>query len=128
MMFPLIDYQLQAGGRVLIATPRKDVVLELKPRLQKAFSRNSLVTLYGGSEQRWETGDITLATTHQLLRFSGAFDLVVIDEIDAFPFHNNPMLEYAARKACRQPASIFFYRLHRLRLCVNQLPPEDCRM
>jgi competence protein ComFA len=101
MIFPFIQYELARGGRVLVATPRKDVVLELRPRLAKAFANNSVVTLYGGSEERWEQGDITLATTHQLMRFREAYDLVIIDEIDAFPYHNNPVLEYAAQKVCK---------------------------
>lgn len=101
MIFPFIHYTAARGGRVLIATPRKDVVLELEPRIQRAFATYSVVTLYGGSEQRWEQGQITIATTHQLLRFHQAFDLVIIDEIDAFPYHNNPMLSYAADKVCK---------------------------
>ncbi|OCT13145.1 hypothetical protein A8709_20585 [Paenibacillus pectinilyticus] len=101
MIFPFIHYTAARGGRVLIATPRKDVVLELQPRIQRAFAGYSVVTLYGGSEQRWEQGQITIATTHQLLRFHQAFDLVIIDEIDAFPYHNNPMLSYAAEQVCK---------------------------
>lgn len=102
MIFPFIDFELNRGNRVLIATPRRDVVLELQPRLGKAFPERSVVTLYGGSEERWERGDITLSTTHQLLRFSRSFDLVIIDEIDAFPYHNNPMLQYAAERICKR--------------------------
>ncbi|NOU90395.1 DEAD/DEAH box helicase [Paenibacillus sp. LMG 31460] len=101
MIFPFIHHTVARGGRVLIATPRKDVVLELQPRIGRAFTNYSVVTLYGGSEQRWEQGQITIATTHQLLRFHEAFDLVIIDEIDAFPYHNNPMLAYAAAKVCK---------------------------
>lgn len=101
MIFPFIHHTVARGGRVLIATPRKDVVLELQPRIGRAFVDYSVVTLYGGSEQRWEKGQITIATTHQLLRFHEAFDLVIIDEIDAFPYHNNPMLAYAAEKVCK---------------------------
>jgi competence protein ComFA len=100
MIFPMIQYMLSRGKCVVIATPRRDVVLELRPRLEKAFAPLPVVTLYGGSEQRWDTGTLTIATTHQLLRFERAFDLVIIDEIDAFPYHNSPMLEYAARKVC----------------------------
>jgi competence protein ComFA len=98
MIFPLVATELQRGGKVLIATPRRDVVLELLPRVKTAFPGRSVIALYGGSTERWESGDITVATTHQLLRYEGAFDLVVIDEIDAFPYHNNPVLEYAAHK------------------------------
>ncbi|MCM3000722.1 DEAD/DEAH box helicase [Paenibacillus cellulositrophicus] len=101
MIFPLLDSVLAVGGRVLVATPRRDVVLELAPRLAKAFSGVRIVTLYGGSAERWESGALTLATTHQLMRFYHAFDLVVIDELDAFPYHNDPMLAYAAQHACK---------------------------
>nr|WP_245583128.1 helicase-related protein [Paenibacillus daejeonensis] len=105
MIFPLIDSVLQRGGRALVATPRRDVVLELDPRIRRAFPEASVVTLYGGSEQRWEQGQITLATTHQLMRFDSAFDLVVVDEIDAYPFHGDEMLYYAAGKV-RAPQGV----------------------
>jgi len=101
MIFPLVEACLQRGGRALIATPRRDVVLELDPRLRKAFPGETLVTLYGGSSQRWESGSITLATTHQLFRFQRAFELVIIDELDAFPYHGDPMLHFAASKVCK---------------------------
>lgn len=100
MIFPMIQYTLACGGKVVIATPRRDVVLELKPRLEKAFPSVKVVTLYGGSEQRWEQGELTLATTHQLMRFHRAFELVIVDELDAFPYHNNPRLQYAAEQVC----------------------------
>ncbi|GIP35591.1 DEAD/DEAH box helicase [Paenibacillus sp. J2TS4] len=108
MIFPLIEHELQRGRNVLVATPRKDVVLELMPRLKAAFPAYSIVTLYGGSPQKWEQGDITLATTHQLLRFHGYFDMAIIDELDAFPFHNNPMLQFAARKVLAEHGRTVF--------------------
>ena len=98
MVFPLIEAALAAGGRALIATPRRDVVLELDPRIRRAFPAANVVTLYGGSEQRWEDGDITIATTHQLFRFQERFDLVIVDELDAFPYHGDERLHYAAAK------------------------------
>ncbi|MFC7678572.1 DEAD/DEAH box helicase [Paenibacillus sp. GCM10028914] len=108
MIFPLLQSVLDAGGRVLVAAPRRDVVLELAPRLAAAFPGVSIATLYGGSPDRWKRGSITLATTHQLLRFRHAFDLVVIDEIDAFPYHNDPMLDFAAKGACK-PGGKYIY-------------------
>lgn len=116
MIFPLLGSVLQRGGRALIATPRRDVVIELDPRIRKAFPAASVVTLYGGSAQRWESGDITLATTHQLLRFYQGFDLVVIDELDAFPYAGDPMLHYAADKSCAPGAA---------RLLLSATPPSE---
>ncbi|MEK3675441.1 helicase-related protein [Paenibacillus sp. FSL R10-2771] len=106
--FPLLEAALAAGGRALIATPRRDVVLELAPRLAKAFPADTPAVLYGGSEDRWNASSITLATTHQLLRFNQAFDLVIIDELDAFPYHNDPMLAYAAGQVCKPSGSFIF--------------------
>ncbi|SFS85402.1 helicase-related protein [Paenibacillus sp. 453mf] len=108
MTYPLLDYILASGGSVLVATPRRDVVLELAPRVARAFPNTARVTLYGGSSERWQRGQLTLATTHQLLRFRHAFDLVIIDELDAFPYHNDPMLGYAA-EACCKPGGSFIY-------------------
>lgn len=108
MIFPLIESCIRRGGRALLATPRRDVVLELDPRIRRAFPETTVVTLYGGSAQRWEQGQITLATTHQLFRFRHAFDLVIIDELDAFPYHNDPMLHYAAEHVGKIGAAAIF--------------------
>jgi len=99
MMFPLIESVLARGGNVLIATPRRDVVLELEPRIRRAFPGRTVAALHGASREKWTKADITIATTHQTIRFEAGFDLVVIDELDAFPYHNNPMLQYAAEKS-----------------------------
>nr|WP_046227669.1 DEAD/DEAH box helicase [Paenibacillus dauci] len=108
MVFPLLEHAIRTGGRAVIATPRRDVVLELAPRLAKAFPDIDIAVLYGGSEDRWKKAALTISTTHQLMRFHEAFELVIIDEIDAFPYHNNPMLSYAANQACR-PNGKFIY-------------------
>jgi competence protein ComFA len=99
MMFPLLEAVLASGGKAAIGTPRRDVVLELAPRLARAFPGIRQSVLYGGSPDRFEAGDLTLATTHQLIRFREAFDLVVIDELDAYPYHNNPQLHFAAAQS-----------------------------
>lgn len=105
MIYPLIAAERARGGRVAVATPRRDVVLELLPRISAAFPQEEVAGLYGGSGRRWPTGGILVATTHQLLRYEGAFDLVVLDEMDAFPYHGDPMLAHAAHKACKPGAA-----------------------
>nr|WP_245339319.1 helicase-related protein [Paenibacillus shirakamiensis] len=108
MIFPLLSAVLQRGGRALVATPRRDVVLELAPRIAAVFPDTPPVVLYGGSPERWTAGRLVLATTHQLLRFHQSFDLVIIDELDAFPYHNDPMLAFAAEQSCK-PQGKFIY-------------------
>jgi len=99
MLFLGITEALKQGKRICIATPRADVVRELKPRIQQAFAKVSVQALYGGSQDKDATAQLILATTHQLLRFKEAFDVMIIDEIDAFPYHADESLPYAANRA-----------------------------
>ena len=68
------------------AIPRTDVVIELVPRLKKAFPHAKVIGLHGHSDEKNDYGDIVISTTHQLIRFYQAFDLLIIDEVDAFPY------------------------------------------
>ncbi|NGQ95624.1 DEAD/DEAH box helicase family protein [Brevibacillus sp. SYP-B805] len=99
LLFPAIAHTLEAGKQVLIATPRKDVVLELVPRLQQAFPTVRVLSVHGASTEKWEDGDVIVATTHQVMRYYQKFPLVVVDEADAFPFHGNRMLYRAVQRA-----------------------------
>ncbi|MBU9714587.1 DEAD/DEAH box helicase [Bacillus tamaricis] len=108
MLFHGIESALNAGLHVLIATPRTDVVLELEPRLKAAFPNTKILPLYGGAEDRFGQGDLVISTTHQLLRFHNAFDLVIIDEVDAFPYTADQKLRYAVNKAKRDRSLTVF--------------------
>src|SRR5699024_1707259 len=96
---------IKQNERVCIATPRADVVRELFPRIQQAFSSCHVQALYGGSRDKDGTAQIIIATTHQLMRFKNAFDLMIIYEVDAFPYHNNPSLKFATNRAKKNKAA-----------------------
>lgn len=106
MTFPVIQKILASGGQVAWATPRVDVVLELAPRLKQAFNQVSQGVLYGKSQEKYAGESFVVATTHQLLRFYEAFDLLIIDEVDAFPFTTEKMLQQAALKAVKKEGQI----------------------
>ncbi|MCL6584956.1 MAG: DEAD/DEAH box helicase [Anoxybacillus sp.] len=116
ILFPGIQRALARGDRVCFATPRTDVVLELAPRLKQAFPSVPTIALYGGSEERNKQGSLVIATTHQLLRFYHSFDVMIIDEVDAFPYSVEPMLAYAAEKARKEPSALLY---------VTATPKED---
>ncbi|MBO8142110.1 MAG: DEAD/DEAH box helicase family protein [Firmicutes bacterium] len=103
--FPAIARVLGRGGRVLFAVPRRDVVQELALRIAEAFPAVELNVLFGGGGRnerpRLAAGSVTVATTHQVLRFYRAFDLAVLDEPDAFPYRGSPMLVRAVERAVR---------------------------
>lgn len=101
MIFYGIEEALQKGERVCIATPRTDVVLELAPRLQTVFPDVPIAALYGGSLDREKEARLLVSTTHQLLRYYKAFDVMIVDEIDAFPYAADKMLHYAVERASK---------------------------
>jgi len=84
MIFASIEWMLQQGKRVAIAAPRIDVCVELAPRLKEAFPTVEQNVLHSQSEESYKRVPLSLATTHQMLRFYRAFDLVVIDETELF--------------------------------------------
>ncbi|MCI1693978.1 DEAD/DEAH box helicase [Aneurinibacillus aneurinilyticus] len=101
VMFPLLRYLLENGRSVLWATPRRDVVLELAPRLQRAFPDYALAVLHGNTppQEKWNADQLVLATTHQALRFYRRFDVVIMDEVDAYPYTSDDMLPFAVNRA-----------------------------
>ena len=87
----VIKYAINCGEKVAFAVPRKDVVIELHSRLRNIFKYNRVVAVYGGHNKDL-TGDIVVLTTHQLHRYKKYFHLIILDEIDAFPFKGDPIL------------------------------------
>lgn len=108
VLFQGIDAALTSGKRVCLATPRTDVVLELTPRLKNVFPNIAVASLYGGSEDRHVNAPLTITTTHQLLRFYQAFDTVILDEVDAFPYSVEEALQHAVRQARKETSSMIY--------------------
>ncbi|GIN45258.1 ComF operon protein 1 [Bacillus paralicheniformis] len=108
LLFQGIEFALNNGLRVCIATPRTDVVLELEPRFRHAFPGMEIAALYGGSPDVGTLSPLVISTTHQLLRYKEAFDVIIIDEVDAFPYSIDNTLQYAVKKSAkRQSAHIY---------------------
>lgn len=97
--FPLISETLGRGQQVLFASPRRDVVLEIAPRLARAFGDGRVTALYGGSGGHSKDVPLVVATTHQTLRFYRRFDLVILDEGDAYPYPGCRMLHFGVERA-----------------------------
>ncbi|MGN7469321.1 helicase-related protein [Brevibacillus sp. SAFN-007a] len=125
LLFPSLAEGLAAGGRVLIATPRKDVVLELAPRIQRVFPHARVIAVHGASAEKWEDSDITIATTHQVMRYYRRFALVVLDEADAFPYHNNPILYRALARAVHQAGKLLYLSATPPRYLQKRLVSND---
>jgi competence protein ComFA len=91
--FPLIQRALSEGKQVLFTIPRQDIVREMVERLSSAFPQVTVAAHYGG--QPWlAPGSLVVATTHQVLHFYRRFELVILDEVDAFPYQGNEVLRH----------------------------------
>ncbi|MER2111887.1 MAG: DEAD/DEAH box helicase family protein [Solibacillus isronensis] len=108
ILFAGIYDSLKAGKRVCVATPRTDVVLELYPRFQQVFQKITIHALYGGAKINTQFAQLVLATTHQLYRIEHAFDVMIVDEADAFPYTYDEALQRAVLKAKKPDAPIAF--------------------
>jgi len=108
MLFPGITRALQLGKRICLATPRSDVVRELLPRLREAFHGILIEGLYGASEEKEGKAQIIVATTHQLLRYKEAFEVIVIDELDAFPYHADQSLPFATKRSLTRKGTMIY--------------------
>ena len=96
----LIQHCVSKGLKVGFAVPRRSVCYELFCRFRNIFRKNRVVSVYGGHHQTIE-GDIICLTTHQLFRYQNYFDLLIMDEIDAFPFKGNDILQNMFEKSIK---------------------------
>lgn len=98
-VFESICGYLKEGKKVCFAISRRQVVLEIAQRLRIAFPELSVVEV----AQDYTTiidADLIVCTMHQLYRYPYAFDLLILDEIDAFPFVGNEVLQAIANQSC----------------------------
>ena len=132
MIFELMKLVLKEGGRVGLAAPRIDVCNELAPRIKEAFPLEEVTVLHGLTDESYKRTPITIATTHQMLRFYHAFDVLMIDEVDAFPYSDSDMLQFAVHRAVKPkgrlvfmtatPSKLELYKIQHHQLSYSLLP------
>ena len=86
-----ISSYLAKGLKVAYAISRKEVVIELEKRFKEIFHNAKVIGVYGGHHDEL-VGDLIVCTTHQLYRYHDCFDLLILDEVDAFPLKGNATL------------------------------------
>ena len=91
---------LKMKQRICFAISRRQVVLELAQRLQEIFPEADVIAVCGGHTDRLQA-DLIVCTAHQLYRYFQVFDILILDEPDAFPFKGNPVLHAIADTSCK---------------------------
>ncbi len=92
LVFSVIQSALKEGRQIGFTVPRKEVVIEISTRIKDAFPKAKVISVFGGHNDVL-TGNIIVLTTHQLYRYPAYFDLLIFDEIDAFPYKGDLVLE-----------------------------------
>ena len=100
IVLEVLSYAISHNLKVGFAVPRRDVIRELYMRFKTIFENNKVVSVYGG-HTRFLEGDLICLTTHQLFRYPFYFDLLIIDEIDAFPFYGSEVLYAFFKRSLR---------------------------
>ena len=100
IVIDVISKFLKAGKKIGFAIPRRDVVIELTERIENLFKNTKVISVYGGHKNVLDA-DIIVLTTHQLYRYNCFFDLLILDEADAFPFKNNEVLQHILKNSIK---------------------------
>lgn len=99
-----IEYARNNGLNVAFVSPRVDVVREIYLRLKDAFVTARIDLLY--ADEKIETDYVfTVCTVHQLYNFIEHFDVIIVDEVDAFPLVGDKILESQIRRALTKTGS-----------------------
>ncbi|MCF0259128.1 MAG: DEAD/DEAH box helicase [Erysipelotrichaceae bacterium] len=100
MTLASICWYLQQGKKVGFAISRRQVVLEIAKRMKEYFPDLQVISVCQGHASQLD-GDLIVCTMHQLYRYPDTFDLLIMDEVDAFPFAGNPVLKSITDHACK---------------------------
>lgn len=76
---------LRNGCRIAFVCPRIDVIRELFDRIEHYFPEYLIIGWHQGVKTP-RLGHIYVMTMHQMIHYQDFFDLIIIDEADAFPF------------------------------------------
>ncbi len=106
IVYRTILENLKLEKRICLAIPRKDVVKELSQRLIKDFQIE--INILHGDEKTITNSNLYIMTTHQLVHYFKFFDLIIVDEVDAFPYNGDEVLEYSVHNALKDNCPLVF--------------------
>ena len=105
--FAAIQSARQTAKRVAFIAPRIDVVKEVYMRLRDAFKDSRIDLKYDGVKLEFEH-QFLVATVQQLYNYKKHFDLIIVDETDAFPLTRDDTLMRSISHAVKDKHSIIF--------------------
>lgn len=107
MSLALIKQLLQEKKTIAFVIPRVEIIKQVSLRMKEYFPNTSVSTLFSGETLK-EDSQLIILTPQQLIKFYKEFDLMIIDEVDAFPFINNSFLERLVTKSKKASAVLIY--------------------
>lgn len=107
IVYDAIYHAILDNKNICLAIPRRDVVKELSERFFRDFSGYPISVLHG-EEKILEDSNFYIMTTHQLVKYYNYFDIVIIDEVDAFPYSGDECLENGAKTSLKEDGVLVF--------------------
>lgn len=105
ILYALFLEALNNDQRLCFAIPRRDIVVELSLRIARAFPNTVVKALHQDAKDD-DGAHLIVSTVHQLIRFRNEFDVMVLDEADAFPYRGEPFLERLIQNAKKPDAPV----------------------
>jgi competence protein ComFA len=87
----LIDRALQDKKVIAFVIPRVEIIKQVSKRFASYFRGLNISSVYEGVKLKLDSPFI-ITTPQQLINFYHEFDILIIDEVDAFPLLNNSFL------------------------------------
>lgn len=107
MTFQVILNALNTHAKICFVLPRVEVLKELANRFITHFPNTNIAVMYEGHKNH-DNASLILSTPQQLICFFQEFDFIIVDEVDAFPYENNPFLQRLVHKSLKTDGLIFF--------------------
>lgn len=120
MCFPLFS-KLIADHKIAFAIPRVDICNDIYTRLSEFYGPHN-VGIHTGTKKVNTNANLLVLTTNQLLKYKTYFNLIIIDEVDAFPFDVEPRFYAGVTESISSGQIYYLTSTPSTRLQAMQLP------
>ncbi len=107
MTYQVILAALRENKKVCFILPRIEVLKEVSKRFIKCFPKTNISVLFEG-HKNFQDANLLFSTPQQLICFFREFNLLILDEVDAFPYAKNPFLKRLVEKSLKRNGVILY--------------------
>ena len=125
MTYELILQGLKEDKKICFVLPRVEVLKEVSNRFIQDFPNTTIKVLYEKNKD-FEDASLLFSTPQQLIGFYHEFDLMIVDEVDAYPYSDNPLLERLVHKSIKRNGVLLFLsativKSYKKKICNRQI-------